>query len=292
VVGTLFVDNSESDPMIYEFGKQLREGRGLLGAWCTFASFASVEVMTQLGLDFLVLDMQHCEITQAQFPSLLGAFREGGPVPVVRAPKNDYHIINWLFDQGVGAVLVPMINSVAEARRAVEAAKFPPLGKRSFGPYRAATYSFRGQEYMANADSAATLILQIESEDAARNVDEILALPGVDAIFLGPNDLAFSMLKPGESFSKPADDVGAADALKQWTTFARNPEVLSLCEHVRHRAKMANIPFGLTSGSMEEARQWLDKGAAMMTLGSDFLFIRAGFRQICTMPDKRAGAAD
>lgn len=278
--------------MIYEFGKQLREGRGLLGAWCTFASFASVEVMTQLGLDFLVLDMQHCEITQAQFPSLLGAFREGGPVPVVRAPKNDYHIINWLFDQGVGAVLVPMINSVAEARRAVEAAKFPPLGKRSFGPYRAATYSFRGQEYMANADSAATLILQIESEDAARNVDEILALPGVDAIFLGPNDLAFSMLKPGESFSKAADEVGAADALKQWTTFARNSDVLSLCEHVRQRAKMANIPFGLTSGSMEEARQWLDKGAAMMTLGSDFLFIRAGFKQICTMPEKLAGSAD
>jgi 4-hydroxy-2-oxoheptanedioate aldolase len=278
--------------MIYEFGKQLREGRGLLGAWCSFASFASVEVMTQLGLDFLVLDMQHCEITQAQFPSLLGAFREGGPVPVVRAPKNDYHIINWLFDQGVGAVLVPMINSVPEARRAVEAAKFPPLGKRSFGPYRAATYSFRGQEYMAKADSAATLILQIESEDAAWNVDEILSLPGVDAIFLGPNDLAFSMLKPGESFSKTADEVGAADALKQWTTFARNPEVLSLCEHVRQHAEIANIPFGLTSGSMEEAHQWLDKGAAMMTLGSDFLFIRAGFKQICTMPDKPAGVAD
>jgi 4-hydroxy-2-oxoheptanedioate aldolase len=277
--------------MISQFGKKLREGRGLLGSWCTFASFASAEVMTQLGFDFLILDMQHCEITQEHFPALLGAFRDGGPVPVVRAPKNDYHIINWLFDQGVGAVLVPMVNSVEEARRAVDAAKFPPLGKRSFGPYRAAAYSFKAQEYMAAADSAATLIIQIESEDAARNVDEILAVPGVDAIFLGPNDLAFSMLKAGESFSKPGGEDSGTDGAKQWTAFARNPEVLALCEHVRQRAALANIPFGLTSGSIEEAHDWFGRGAAMMTLGSDFLFMRAGAKQACTMPDKPATAS-
>ena len=111
---------------------------------------------------------------------------------MVRAPKNDYHIINWLFDQGAGAVLVPMVNSVEDARRAVEAAKFPPLGRRSFGPYRAATYSFNAQRYMAEADERATLIVQIESEDAARKVERILEVPGIDAVFVGPNDLAFS----------------------------------------------------------------------------------------------------
>ena len=154
--------------MTNSFGNKLREGRGLLGAWCSFASFASAEVMTNLGFDFLVLDMQHCEITQAQFPGILGAFKEGGPTPMVRAPKNDYHIINWLFDQGVGAVLVPMVNSVEDARRAVEAAKFPPLGKRSFGPYRAATYSFNAPRYMAEADNLSTLIRQINSSSQLR----------------------------------------------------------------------------------------------------------------------------
>jgi 2-keto-3-deoxy-L-rhamnonate aldolase RhmA len=130
---------------IESFAQNLRSGRRLLGSWCTFASFASTEVMTHLGFDFLVLDMQHCELTQAEFPAILGAFRDESPVPVVRAPKNDYHIINWLLDQDAGGILVPMVNSVEEARRAVDAAKFPPLGKRSFGPYRAAGYSFEMQ---------------------------------------------------------------------------------------------------------------------------------------------------
>ncbi len=267
------------------FRSKLREGHGLLGAWCTFSSFASAEVMTNLGFDFLVLDMQHCEITQAQFPGILGAFREGGPTAVVRAPKNDYHIINWLYDQGVGAVLVPMVNSVEEARKAVEAAKFPPLGRRSFGPYRAATYSFNAAQYMAEADDRATLIIQIESEEAARNADAILAVPGVDAVFLGPNDLAFSMLKPGQSFSKPSEGSGAGDGARQWTAFARTPEVLALCDEVFVKAKAANMPFGMTSGSIGEARSWLSRGASLMTLGSDFLFMRAGAKAICTMQE-------
>src|SRR5437762_2408809 len=109
--------------MIYGFAQQLREGKGLLGAWCTFASFASAEVMTNLGFDFLVLYMQHCELTQAQVPRILGAIHDGEPTPIVRVPQNDYHSINWLLDQGVGGVVVPMVNSMEDARRAVEAAK-------------------------------------------------------------------------------------------------------------------------------------------------------------------------
>src|SRR4051794_16561563 len=175
------------------FAQHLRNSRGLLGAWCTFASFASTEVMAELGFDFLVLDVQHCELTQSQFPALLGAFREGAPTPVIRVPQNNYHIINWLLDQGATALLVPMVNSPEAAQAAVDAAKFPPLGKRSFGPYRAARYSFGVNEYMPRADELSTLIVQIESEEAARNADRILSIPGIDAIFMGPNDLAFSM---------------------------------------------------------------------------------------------------
>ena len=96
------------------------------------------------------------------------------------------------------------------------------------------------------------------------------------------------MLKPGESFSQPGGEDSGADGAKQWTAFARNPEVLALCEYVRQRAALAKIPFGMTSGSIEEARDWFDRGAAMMTLGSDFLFMRAGATQTCTMPEKPA----
>src|SRR5436190_1563017 len=102
------------------FGAQLREERKLLGGWCTFSSFASAEVMTLLGYDFLVLDLQHCELTMSHFPAILGAFRNAKPVPVVRIPEVNYHSINWLFDQGVRAILAPMVNSVDIARKAVE----------------------------------------------------------------------------------------------------------------------------------------------------------------------------
>jgi 2-keto-3-deoxy-L-rhamnonate aldolase RhmA len=262
------------------FAEQLRDGAKWLGAWCTFASFASAEVMTHLGLDFVVLDLQHCELTMAQFPSILGAFRDPKPFPVVRVSEVNYHAINWLLDQGVRAIMAPMVNSPEAAQMAVDAAKFPPIGRRSFGPYRAAGYSFAVNEYMPRADELAALIIQIESAEAARNVDEILSIPGIDAVFMGPNDLAFSMLQKGQSYSSFRGSASPEGGASQWTAFARTPEVLALCEHVMNRCHAVGMPFGMTAGSMEEARSWLDKGAQFVTFGSDFLFMRAGAKHL------------
>jgi 2-keto-3-deoxy-L-rhamnonate aldolase RhmA len=260
------------------FAQSLREGNKMLGGWCTFASFASAEVMTQLGFDFLVLDLQHCELTLAQFPAILGAFRSAKPVPVVRVTQADYHAINWLFDQGVPAMLAPMVNSVEIARKVIDAAKYPPVGKRSFGPYRAAGYSFKVNDYMPHASELSTLIIQIEDIAAARNIGDFLALPGVDAVFMGPNDLAFSMLKPGESLF--ASSAKGGDGASQWTAFARTPEVMSVCEDVMKKCVQAGVPFGMTASSAAEAREWLNKGASFMTFGSDFLLMRAGAKAI------------
>jgi len=265
--------------------RQFQAG-GQIGAWCTFSSFASVEMMTRLGFDFLVLDLQHCEITRAGLPALFGAFREARPFPVVRAPENDYHAINWFFDQGAAGVLVPMVNSARDARKAVEAAKFPPLGKRSFGPHRAAGYSFGVEDYMPAADDRSTLIVQVEDIRAAREIESILEVDGIDAVFMGPNDLAFSMLKPGESLFRPPAGGDAADGAKQWTAFARTPEVVEVCEEVLRKCQAAGMPFGMTAGSMEEAQAWLAKGASLVTYGSDFIFMRAGAKQLCGMPPK------
>lgn len=228
--------------------------------------------MTLCGFDFLVLDTQHTEIAQSHFPALFGAFSPGRPWPVVRATKNDYHVINWLFDQGAPGVMVPMVNSVADARQAVEAAKFPPLGRRSFGPFRAARYGSRLDTYMASADESATLIIQLEDVRAAKDIEGILAVPGIDAVFMGPNDLAYSMLKPGETLKA---DFG------QWAAFARTPEVLDVCAGVMKSCQSAGMPFGMTAGSMDEARDWLSRGANFVTFGSDFGFLRAGAQHLC-----------
>ena len=148
------------------------------------------------------------------------------------------------------------------------------------------------QGYMAGADERATLIVQIESVEAVRNLDGILTTPGIDAVFAGPNDLAFSTLKPGESFTKPSGAEG--DGANSWTTFARNPETAALCEEIYTKAKAKSMPFGMTSGSIEEARSWLKRGASLMTFGSDFLFMRDGAGHLCEPPEpeSRAGAID
>jgi 2-keto-3-deoxy-L-rhamnonate aldolase RhmA len=249
----------------------LRSG-DLFGTWCGFSSFCSVETMAGLGFSFVVLDMQHTELRLDALPGLLGAFRPGGSRCVVRAPSNSYHAINWLCDMGVDGVLVPMVNSAADALRAVEAAKFPPLGKRSFGPFRAARYGAALDDYMALGDENTALIVQVEDAEGARNIDSLLDVAGIDAVFMGPNDLAYSMLKPGEMI---AANPG------QWTAFARTPPVMDLCRHVMRRCRARGVPFGMTAGSMAEAHEWVREGASFATFGSDFLFLRTGARTLC-----------
>jgi 4-hydroxy-2-oxoheptanedioate aldolase len=246
----------------------LRRG-GLQGTWCGFASVAAVEAMTTLGFDFLVLDLQHSEISLAHIPALLGAVRSGGTTAVVRAPRNDYHAINWLCDQGVDGVLAPMVNSLDDAVQAVRAAKYPPLGKRSFGPIRASRYGAALAGYMAEPDSHTALIVQIEDAAAIGDIDRIVATPGVDAVFMGPNDIAFSLLAPGEKMDGDAD---------QWSAFARTPRVLDLCRSAMRACRRAGVPFGMTAANGAEARQWLDDGAQFVTFGSDAGFLRAGSR--------------
>jgi 2-keto-3-deoxy-L-rhamnonate aldolase RhmA len=259
--------------MFKSLPERLRRGHAL-GSWCTFRSFASTELMVQLGYDFLIFDLQHTEVSLSDFPALLGAFNGSDVASVARVPQNDYHAINWCLDQGFAGVLVPSVNNVEEARRAIAAAKFPPTGRRSFGPYRAAAYGRDLVTCAAQADQATALILQLESAEAVASAAAIAALPGVDAVLMGPNDLAFSLLQPGQQMLDAT--AGSAAGSAQLTTFARTPRVLELCAQVMADARAANVPFGMTAGNLAEARQWLERGASFATFGSDWSFLRSG----------------
>jgi 2-keto-3-deoxy-L-rhamnonate aldolase RhmA len=125
--------------------------------------------------------------------------------------------------------------------------------------------------YIPEADERATLIIQIEDARAAEKIDDILAVEGLDAVMMGPNDLGYSMLKPGDNMRGDP---------KQWSAFARNPEVIGLCEHVMQRAQKAGIPFGMTGANVDDARDWLARGASFVAYGSDWLFLRAGYEQV------------
>jgi 4-hydroxy-2-oxoheptanedioate aldolase len=203
---------------------------------------------------------------------LFGAFGPGRPWPVVRAAKNDYHLINWLFDQGAAWRASPHDQFRRGGKARSASIEISSLGQRSFGPFRAARYGSRLDTYMPTADKAATLIVQLENLWAAEHIRDILAVQGIDAVFMGPNDLAYSMLQPGETLKA---DTG------QWSAFARTPAVMEICANVMEECRAAGMPFGMTAGSMAEARDWIDRGASFATFGSDFSFMRAGAQHLC-----------
>ena len=177
-----------------EMKKLWREDRPALGGWLTVPSAFSAEAMAHQGFDWLCSDMQHGLIDYDMALAMLQAISTTATTPVVRVPWNDPAIIMKMLDAGAYAVIVPLVNSRAEAEAAATACRYPPQGIRSFGPTRAVYYG--GLDYFAYANQEVCCIPQIETATAVENLDEILSVPGVDAVYIGPMDLSISLGLP------------------------------------------------------------------------------------------------
>ncbi len=181
----------------------------LFGIFSGMASPAIVEMCGHAGFDFVVLDNEHGPAGLETTEHLIRAARCVNIIPVVRTLEAD---ILRVLDIGASAIQVPQVNTAEQARRIVAAAKYPPLGGRgaAFSP-RAAGYGFfGGQPHAKMSNEGTAVILMTETEEALANLDEILAVPGIDALFIGPNDLSFSMGHQGNQ--KHPDVVAAIDA--------------------------------------------------------------------------------
>lgn len=181
----------------------------LFGIFTGMASPAIVEMCGHAGFDFVVLDNEHGPAGLETTEHLIRAARCVNIIPVVRTLEAD---ILRVLDIGASAIQVPQVNTAEQARRIVAAAKYPPLGGRgaAFSP-RAAGYGFfGGQAHAKMSNEGTSVILMTETEEALANLDEILAVPGIDALFIGPNDLSFSMGHQGNQ--KHPDVVAAIDA--------------------------------------------------------------------------------
>jgi 4-hydroxy-2-oxoheptanedioate aldolase len=175
-----------------------KRGRGeaALGAWLSIPSSLSAEAVSRLGFDYVCIDMQHGVVPYAAAVEMLLAIHHGGSVPLVRVPANDFATINRMLDAGALGVVVPMIESAADAREAVRACRYPPGGARSFGGARASVLF--GPDYFEAANAAVVCVPMIETRGALDELDAILAVPGVDAVYVGPNDLSLSLgQRPG-----------------------------------------------------------------------------------------------
>ena len=181
-----------------------------LGGWLGIPSACSAEIVARCDLDYICVDIQHGLLDYGDAWPMLQAINLGSATPLVRVPWNEPGIIGRSLDAGARGIVVPMVNTRAEAEAAVRACRYAPDGSRSYAGTRVVRQE--GSDYFANANTDVAVIPMVETAEAVANVDDIVSAPGVDAVYVGPSDLSVSLgLGPGNNDGEPAfDDAMAA----------------------------------------------------------------------------------
>jgi 4-hydroxy-2-oxoheptanedioate aldolase len=237
-------------------------GRPLVGMWVCTGSPLVAEICAGSGLDWLLIDAEHApnglESVLAQLQAVYGY-----PItPVVRPPIGDPVLIKQYLDLGVQNLLIPMVDTAERAEELVRAVRYPPEGIRGVGGALARSSRWnRIPDYAHAASETISLYVQIESGQAVRNIAEILAVEGVDGIFLGPADLAASM-----------GHLGQQD----------HPEVIETVEQCIKAARDAGKPVGANAFAHELARRYLTAGADFILVGADVQLLMRGGEQLCS----------
>lgn len=230
-----------------------RNGGQTVGAWLSIDSAFSAEAMAHAGFDWLCVDMQHGLADYTKCVGMMQAISTTQTIPFVRVPWNEPSIIMRVLDGGAYGVVVPLINNRADAERAVAAMRYPPAGGRSSGPARASMYGGAGYQSWANDEVAC--IVMIETAEGIEKLDEILAVPGVDAAYIGPSDLAYAIgLQP--------------------TGDNNEPKHVETVNRIFEACKRHGVAPGIHTGSVEYTTRYLQQGFQMVTLGSELGFMR------------------
>jgi 2-keto-3-deoxy-L-rhamnonate aldolase RhmA len=239
--------------------KRLRAGTLTFGAWLSFSDMAVAEIMAGVGFDWVLVDTEHAPFTMEGLARVLLAFDKWPTVPIVRVPWNDPVIIKQVLDLGAGGILIPYVCSEEEARKAVAACKYPREGIRGFGPRRASDYYRSTDEYIRLANEALIVAIQIEHIDGVRAVAQILEVPGVDVVLLGPMDLSASLGLLGE---------------------LQHPDVDQAIEDVIAAARRARLPVGIpVDAPPDVVSHWVSKGSQFVIVGEDHSLLRRAAEQ-------------
>ena len=179
--------------------KAFSKNRVTLGSWIQLGHPGIAEILANAGFEWIVADCEHTDIDVAGFTELARAMHGRGAIPLVRVRENDTLTIRQMLDAGAKGVIVPLINNAEEAQKAVNAAKYPPDGIRGFAFSRANDYGANFSEYVSKANDDMIVLVMIESKEAVQNIDSILAVEGIDGVFMGPYDLSGSYGVVGET---------------------------------------------------------------------------------------------
>jgi len=236
------------------FRESLLSNTLTLGGWMQIGHPACGEVLAAVGFDWICVDLEHGAIDLESMANIFRAVSAFDCVPVARLPANDPIWIRRSLDAGAKGLIIPMIKTAREAQAAVNEAKYPPKGTRGFGYSRANMHGMRFAEYVASANDDIAMIMQIEHIDAIQELDAILAIDGVDALFIGPLDLSGSM--------------GIVGQMEHPKMVAALEKYLVAC---RTHGKSAGLH--IVRPHAENIKQALGQGYRLIALGLDNVFI-------------------
>jgi 2-keto-3-deoxy-L-rhamnonate aldolase RhmA len=238
--------------LVNRIKESLKKGEVTLGGWVTIGHPDIAEIMANAGFDWLVFDTEHAPLDLETVQNQLQAISGTDVAPIVRVAWNDMVLIKRALDIGATGLIIPWVNSREDAERAVKACRYPTAGVRGVGPRRASRYGLDWSKYFANADKDLLIIVQIETSEAVKNVEEILSVDGIDAFFIGPVDLSASL-----------------GFLGQWD----HPKALEATQSILRAGKKLGVAGGIYAMGIDIAIQHVKDGFQFIALGADYAFL-------------------
>lgn len=236
---------------------KLRRGEPTFGTWLTLDSLHSARALARVGFDWLTVDLEHSPLDWSAAAALFAAIADSGCVPLARVPEGNHAQIKRALDAGAWGIVVPMVETIEQGQAAIAAAKYPPLGNRSAGgSLPALSFHATSAEYLERANDEILVILQTESPQGVDNAHEIYSLPGLDAVFIGPLDLACTL----------RGRLGRV---------ATAEEHEAMVQRVIAAGRRAGVPTGIHCREPEEAICRARQGMQFLAVGSDLRMLLA-----------------
>lgn len=231
--------------------RTLKAGQPSVGTWLSLGSITASRFLARAGFAWLTVDLEHSLVDWETATHMFASIADAGCTPLARVPANRHDHIKRVLDNGAHGIVVPMVNTRQEAEDAVAAVLYPPRGTRSVGgSVHALNFDATANDYYARADDEVLIVLQCEHIQAVENFEAVFSVPGIDAVFVGPNDLAASMRSKD---GKPPSADATTQAMK----------------HILQAGKKLKVPVGLHCGSAEEALIRIEEGWQFLAIGSE-----------------------
>ncbi len=235
----------------FQFSRRLKEKKPLIGTIQSLNSTEVTEIIISAGFDWIFVDLEHSPMGTSDAQRILQAAGTACPC-IVRSPNHEEEWIKKILDTGAAGIIIPRVNTAEEAQQVIRLCKYPPEGCRSVGLSRSHGYGMTFKPYVENANRDTAIILQVEDIESVNNIESIVKVPGIDALFIGPYDLSGSMGKIGQ---------------------VKDPEVQQQIEKVRTTCLKAGIALGIFTSSPEDVPAFIEKGFNLITVGVDAFFL-------------------